>query len=1401
MNIISFKKITILILLIFNLQICFGKIDLDFSHKRGYYSAPFSLIIEADDPNAIIRYTTNNTKPTANNGSIYNGPININSSTALRVFAYTNNDKSNTKTHSYIFLNDIVNSNYMYSYITDDAVYKPLMETSFKALPVISLISNNINGTNHIDTEIETSVEMFFPDGSRNGFMVHSGIQTWGGSPTNPKKHYRLEFKETYGASKLDYKVFKTDNYDNTVYGIPPTEKFNKLLLRGGSQDALNAEYGAENLAQYVRNRYFMDTQMEMGYPAPHGRFVHVFVNLEYVGQYHLMERPDEDWFESYYGGEETDYEVYKSGNYWDNLNLNLWDNLPNRVNLNSASAMQNTNNYIDLDQTAAYLNIMSYASGFDWSDSHNCLGGTHITPGNGGYKFIVWDMDFNFGNGGKWNPQGTNLNYFDAPLVDDGPVPDNLTNKVEFRYIMADHLECNCYNNGLLTPNVVDSLYMHRIKQVTTSLIAESARWGDYNFSYPQGHVQDAKWDVNGEFTDELNRIRTTWIPQRTNYMIDYYENNGLKSDLNAVAFNVYGGKVNQNFTLTLSNNNSNSNIYYTLDGSDPRAFGGDIANNAVLYTGPVNLPAGPVTVKARVRDNNHLNNNIKKWSAMCPRTFYVNQNYEDLVINEIHYNPKDSIFYNASIGAMDTVSGRNFEFVELKNTGDDLINLQDVSFAKGIAVTFDKNTIILPDSFLVVAEDAFWFEQKYGFAPGATYTGKLENSGEGLLLQAPCESFIDSLEYDDTLPWDTIPDDGIFSLALIDDLADNSVSTNWAKQTVSTTPGKTNRFCTPIEVSTTIFNVTCKGKDDGIIINEVSGGTAPFNFSWSNGAITENATNLVSGDYSLIITDKFDCSRSIDYTITEPAELLSNTSFTNQTYFQTNDGTASIAVSGGKMPYSYSWSNNETTASISNLAPGNYSVEVIDNNGCEINETITIAAIDCSTFDLQVNKTDETYFETDDGTATASVTNGATPYTYNWSNSATTQSISNLVPGNYSVEVEDNKGCVLNETVTIAAIDCAAFELQVNKTDETYLEADDGAASVSVVNGTAPYTYNWSNNATSASISNLTPGNYSVDVTDDKGCSSTSTFTIDAVDCSNFSIQISSSDETGYQLNDGTASVTVNGGTAPYNYNWSTGDTNSNITGLNPGSYLIDVVDSKGCALPGNATINPYVCQNILVDIDVFNESCFEEGDGMLIIRRVQNAITPYWVNWQGGITGTVNNNLTTGTYTLQIIDSKNCEFNNSYKIVAESNISASYTVSDLSATNANDGSINLSVVDGVAPYSYNWSNGQTNQNIFNLTEGVYDVTITDANDCVAKVDNINVGINSTNCLDNLVETNSPNIGTTDIQVADYIKTNGLVNGSNVVSYKAGNYIELMDNFEVKQGAEFEAIIEECN
>jgi len=770
--------------------------EIEFSVERGFYDNPFTVELIADDPAAIIRYTTNNTKPSASSGIIYSGPINISNTKSIRAIAYTGGSTTPVITHSYIFLDDIITASYMENNITNSATYGPQMRDALLAIPTISLVSNDVNSNNPIDFEVETSVEMFFPDGT-SAFQVHSGIQTWGGSPTNLKKHYRLEFKNIYGTPKLKYPVFDDDGYD---YPIPAVNEFNKLLLRGGSQDGLNCEYCDESQAQYIRNRFIWDVQMEMGYPAPHGRFVHVYVNGEYMGHYQLLERPDEAWFESYYFPEKMkeEVEVRKSDKYWNQpVTPTFYDQM--------VSAGYDER-YIDKQQTADYSILNDYGANFDWGANHNNLGGADPVPGNGGYKFVVWDFDMTLGNIGVFgNSYGSSVNYNSLDKI--GPIPNIVNDNAEFKVMEGDRLECHCFNDGVLTPAVLDEMYMKRANQVQLPLIAESARWGNKAFGF-QNHFAKANWDVNDEWIKERQDVRNNYFPNRTNNLIDYYQNEGRYPNTQSVQFSQFGGEVNAGYQLTLSNPNGNGTIYYTTDGSDPRLEGGSVSASAQVYTGAITI-TNPIEIRARVRINTF------NWSAMCPRRFYVEQDRSALVINEIHYHA-DSLCRN--------IDWNETEYLEIKNTGNTTLNMTDCRFSSGITYTFPWNATIAPGQFIVLAENSIIFQQEFGFAPFDQYKGELSNDGETLKFVDYNNVVIDSVQFNDKNPWDEMPDGDGPSLELRDPSLDNAEALNWFRsdQTCGGTPGQENsRLCAtpsaPIVINEINYNSANDVTDPG--------------------------------------------------------------------------------------------------------------------------------------------------------------------------------------------------------------------------------------------------------------------------------------------------------------------------------------------------------------------------------------------------------------------------------------------------------------------------------------------------------------------------------------------------------------------------------------------------------
>ena len=790
----------VLILLILNACACHSQITLDFSFERGFYSSPISVVLSSsEDPNATIRYTTDNSKPTPTNGLDYTGQINISQTKSIRAYAQsTTLGTSNVITHTYIYLDEITSKAYMSNHIPNNA----LLDEALLSIPSISIVSNQIGIGSSVANETEVSLEMFFPNGDK-GFMINCGTQTWGGSTSNPKLSYRFEFKNAFGEKKLDFDVFGTDDYETHEYKVPPRVEFDKLLLRAGSQDGLNSEFGNEEHAQFLRNRFMMDASMELGFPEAHGRYVHVYVNGAYIGQYHLMERPDASWFESYYGANKDDYEVRRGvGNYWDGYTGGAegpaHNAMTNNIDLSSTVAITNTNQYIDLQSAANYMVMMGYVSGFDWDNNQNSLCGGHQTPGIAPYTFHLWDVDFSLGQGGRWHPFfAGDVSYFYAPFTNDGPLPPGLVGHPEFNMMMADALHCACFDDGPLTQANADSLYFERAQQIDTSIIAEAARWGNIPFTN-DGNIDIPQWDQLNWQT-ELNYVRNTFLPQRRTNLIDHFKNNNAYPSIDGVVYSHEGGIYANGHQLTLSNPNGVGTIYYTTDESDPRSYGGGLSASAVAYTGAIPLPQGVYEVKARVK-------NGSTWSAMCPKKFYIGQDYKNVRINEIHYNPQDENI-NGTL-----VSGKTFEFIELKNRGMTDVDMTDVIFDKGVSLFFPDGVIIPAGGFLILADNAQNFQLKYGFAPDLIWEGKLDNGGEELRYIGPDRQTIDMVTYDDDLPWDPLPSLGEYSLGCIDIHVSNNSSVNWSEQLIHYTPGAENVFA-----ANTIPDYS------GIVINEI--------------------------------------------------------------------------------------------------------------------------------------------------------------------------------------------------------------------------------------------------------------------------------------------------------------------------------------------------------------------------------------------------------------------------------------------------------------------------------------------------------------------------------------------------------------------------------------------------
>jgi len=372
---------------------------------------------------------------------------------------------------------------------------------------------------------------------------------------------------------------------------------------------------------------------------------------------------------------------------------------------------------------------------------------------------------------------------------------------------------------------------------------------------------------------------------------------------------------------------------------------------------------------------------------------------------------------------------------------------------------------------------------------------------------------------------------------------------------------------------------NITCNGANNGSVVLAPTGGVAPYTYLWDTGATTSSITNLPAGTYSVTITDANGCTLAETATITDPAVLaIASSSHTDVTWYGGNDGSATVSATGGIAPYTYSWSpSGGTNATATGLIAGNYTVTVTDVNGCTATESFTII----QPIPLMVQSTSNTNVKCNggfNGTATIVAIGGNAPYTYLWSPSgATNATATGLAAGMHSVLVTDSTGNTITESFTITEPG-AILPTISHQSDVLCNGGNNGTATITVTGGTAPFTYTWSNGrvTTNATVSNLMAGNYTVQVTDANGCTATAPVSLTIGQPSALVLTTTGTTNIScYGLNDGSISIAVTGGVAPYAYLWSNGQSGSSINNLGKGTYAVTVTDANNCTQTQSFTI----------------------------------------------------------------------------------------------------------------------------------------------------------------------------------------------------------------------------------
>lgn len=537
------------------------------------------------------------------------------------------------------------------------------------------------------------------------------------------------------------------------------------------------------------------------------------------------------------------------------------------------------------------------------------------------------------------------------------------------------------------------------------------------------------------------------------------------------------------------------------------------------------------------------------------------------------------------------------------------------------------------------------------------------------------------------------------------------------------------------PISITASITNVNCFGDAVGAVNISVTGGRTPYSFSWTNSSgsvvsTNQNLTNVVAGTYTVVVNaPNAACSVTRTYMISQPTEELNASAvITNVSCFGTNTGAVNVSVWGGSPPYSYSWDSGQNSQDINSVSSGTYTLTITDNKGCTRVETYNITQP--TPLIATMSSTDVLCNGDATGSVNVSPSGGTAPYTYSWQNSSsvlveTSSSLNNVNADIYQVTVTDARGCTFTISETIS--EPTLLVLNANVTDVSCNGGSDGEIDLIVSGGVGPYTYSWTNSVPN-SIGNIqdlfgiSAETYTVVVTDANGCSKTLSREVKQP-LIPISVDVESFDVLCFGENTGSINLTVNGGTPPYTFSWSNGESTKDVSNLLAGNYTYTVIDDNGCPYNGNVVINqpsqPIAVTEVITDVNCFGES---NGSIDLTVSGGTPGYTFKWSNSSFQLSTTNEDliNYIADDYRYEITDANGCKAIDTLTISEPPLLTSEISGVDILCHGGDNGSVNLTVNGGVSPYIYSWNNGAVSQNLVNLTAGVYEVLITDSQGC---------------------------------------------------------------------------------
>ena len=790
--------------------------DTSFSVDRGFYDTPLNVVITSPTPGSTIIYTTDGSEPTLTNGtsvpatnssSVPNAIVNVSTTTTLRAAAFKDSHlPTNIDTQTYIFLDDVVDQNgagfpsswgpKTADYALDQDLIGPgkthenTIRDDLQAVATVSIVMDvddlfgpsgiySNTQSRGISWERPASFELIDPAGGPE-IQVNAGIRIHGGGSRGswmPKHSLRVYFKGEYGSPTLQFPLFPNSNVE--VFDVLILDaRYNQSWLWAHHSVPDGPTTGAgRQYAQYVRDQWAWDTMEAMGYVSPNARPVYVYLNGLFWGLHIVHERADAGFAAAEFGGNKEEYDAIKGAwptggfqvNSGDGVAFTAMMNIVNDSGRSGDEKFGDVQEYLDMDHFIDYILLQIYAGNTDLRERN--WWATRRREPSGQFHFYPWDSEYMLL---QITDDVSNFNYTDSPWR----LHQRLRSSPEYRQKFADHVQRHLHNDGLLTPAAVEARFMARTAEIDRAIVGESVRWGDHrldnrNDGTTTGPV--STYTRNNQWLTEQNRLLTTIFPQRTDVTLNQLINDDLYPSFDAPQFRIdgtlhHGGSIAVGAQLSMVDPNSPDvgSIYYTTDGTDPRASGGAVSGSAQAYAGSLPVDES-LSVKARLFTGS-------QWSALSNAVFTVTAaDATNLVVNEIMYHPAAPSDAEITAGYTDA---DDFEFIEFQNVSDNVISLADVAFDSGSPVTFNFNdgkvqTLDAGEHLLVVHnQTAFEFRYGSGISEkiAGQYSGGMNNGGERFTLLDASKATIQSFSFDDTAPWPISPDGHGFSLILID-------------------------------------------------------------------------------------------------------------------------------------------------------------------------------------------------------------------------------------------------------------------------------------------------------------------------------------------------------------------------------------------------------------------------------------------------------------------------------------------------------------------------------------------------------------------------------------------------------------------------------------------------------